>query len=299
MKKIFLALVTGLFVLAACAPVQPATQQVPGVETIVAATLQALTSGAPPTAATATLPLPPSAQPDGTPVSYGNVSLILPTGVASSALAGTMPAVVGVADGPGWEVAPEFIKFQLENYAHRGDIFHEPTILVYPAPEYAAVNEQAAKNIQRLQAILSGAAAPAAENLPHVATFNAGQAFAAQIQVISFQNGTGVRFLTEYAQYYVTANNRDLFYMFQGLTADGKYYIIAILPASHPLLASDENPESPIPSGGIPFPGYYDEAALEAYYPSVTNLLNITSPDQFNPTLTSLDTLIQSISIAP
>ncbi len=296
MKKMLLVLTAGLLALTACAPGQPSTPAGPGVETIVAATLQALTAAAPPAGVTVAPPTP--TQPNGTAVSYGKVSFVLPTGLASSALAGTMPAVPGIADGPGWDVAPEHVKFQLENYALPG-MFHEPYILVFPAPEYAAVNEQAAKNIARLQAILSGAAALTAENLPHVTTFNAAQAFAAQIKIVSFQNGTGVRFLTEYAQYYVTANNRDLFYMFQGLTGDGKYYILAILPASHPLLAHDENPESPIPAGGIPFPGLDDQAALEAYYPSVENLLNVSAPEAFTPTLTSLDALVQSIVISP
>jgi hypothetical protein len=59
--------------------------------------------------------------------------------------------------------------------------------------------------------------------------FNAAQVFASNIKVISFQNGKGVRFLTEYAQHAASANNHNLFYYFQGLTGDGAYYIIAIL----------------------------------------------------------------------
>jgi hypothetical protein len=240
----------------------------------------------------------PTAQTGGIPISYQNVSFILPTGLATNALAGRVPAVTGTQDGPGWDLAPEHIKFQLENYALY-NTFHEPSILIIPAQEYAALNEGASRSITRLQAILSGAATLTPENLPTVPYFNAGQVFAAQIQIVQFQNGSGVRFLTEYAQYYATANNKDLFYQFQGLTSDGKYYIIALLPASHPLLAMDENPETAIPAGGIPFPGFDDENALNAYYPSVVNLLNSTAPERFNPALGTLDALIQSINIAP
>ena len=79
--------------------------------------------------------------------------------------------------------------------------------------------------------ILGAPGAPiAVAQLPTVPFFNAQQAFASNIQILSFQNGRGVRFLTEYAQYPVSANNQDLFYHFQGLTSDGAYYIIAILP---------------------------------------------------------------------
>lgn len=300
MKKL-LPIVISILIILACAPVseQLTAPAVPGVETIVALTIEALTSAAPPATDAPTVPPPPpSAQPSGTAISYGNVSFFLPKELASNALAGTVPAVVGIADGPGWDVAPEHIKFQLENYALY-DMFHEPYILIIPASEYAAVNEQAAKNIARLQAIISGAAAPTAENLPHVTTFNAAQVFAAQIQLVQFQNGKGVRFLTEYAQYSASVNNKDMFYQFQGLTNDGKYYILAILPASHPLLAHDEKPEASIPAGGIPFPGFDDQNAIEAYYPAVTNLLNSAAPESFSPSLTNLDALIQSISVTP
>ena len=185
---------------------------------------------------------------------------------------------------PGWGTAPEHIKFELDGYVLYGT-FHEAHILVYPAQEYAAVNEGAARNIASLQAILNGSAAPTAENLPGIAAFNAGQLFAAQIQIIQFANGSGVRFLTEYGQYFATANNHDLFYQFQGLTSDGKYYIIAVLPASHPLLAFDEKPETVPPTGGIPFPGYDNESALTTYYTDVVNLLNSATPESFQPTL--------------
>jgi hypothetical protein len=288
MKKSLPVLLTLVLILLACTPPsQPTSVAGPNVGTMVALTFEALTALAPPTA-----------QPNGTAISYQNVSFILPTGLATNALAGTVPAVTATSDGPGWDVAPENIKFQLENYA-LVNTFHEPNILVFPAQEYAAINESANSSITRLQAILNGAATPAAENLPTIPFFNAGQVFAAQIKIVQFQNGSGVRFLTEYAQYYATANNKDMFYQFQGLTSDGKYYIIALLPASHPLLAIDENPQTSIPAGGIQFPGFDDENALNAYYPAVVNLLNTAAPESFNPALGTLDALIQSLTLAP
>ena len=292
-KTMFVFLV-GLLMLA-CSLSQSVTPLVPNAETMVAGTLQALTLAAPPPATiSATAPLPPPSQPPGNLVSFGNVSFILPPEVAASALAGTIPATTG--DDPGWGLAPEYIKFELDGYALY-NTFHKPQILIYPAQEYAGINEGAARSIASLQAILYGSSAPIAGNLPAIASFNAGQLFAAQIQVIHFKNGSGVRFLTEYGQYFATANNVDLFYQFQGLTSDGKYYIIAILPVSHPLLAFDENPETIPPAGGIPFPGYDNESAITIYYTDVINLLNIASPDSFQPGLINFDTLIQSIEI--
>jgi len=259
------------------------------VETLVAGTIQAMTAAAPPNTAAPTVPAI-----NGSAVSFENVSFSLPADVASSALAGKVPAI----NETDWTLdnAPEHIKFQLDGYKLY-DTFHDPRILVNPAQEYAAVNEGAGRNIAKLQAILSGSAAPTAENLPAIASFNAGQLFAAQIQVIHFANGSGVRFLTEYGQYYATANNHDLFYQFQGLTSDGKYYVLAILPISHPLLAFDENPETVPPTGGISFPGYDNPDAVNAYYTSVVTLLNSAAPNGFEPSLTSLDGLIESLNI--
>jgi hypothetical protein len=292
MKKIWIVLLTGLLMLSACAPVPTATVAGPSVETIVASTLQALTAVAPPTAqATA-------AQTNGRMISYGKVSFNLSREVAVSALAGTIPAILNEEQGAPWEIAPEYVKFKLESYTDYNSS-QEAQILVYPAQEYAALHEGASGSIARLQAILNGSATPTPENLPAIPSYNAAKLFAAQIKVIQFANGSGVRFLTEYAQYNASANNADLFYQFQGLTSDGKYYIIAVLPVSHPNLAHDEKPEATIPSGGIPFPGFDNQSGLEAYYPSVVNLLNNAAPDSYTPALTYLDALIQSITIAP
>ncbi len=293
MKRLIPASLTGLLVIA-CSLSQTGTPAIPNAETMVAGTLQAMTPALPLPTTISTAETIASPQPVGNRVSHANVSFNLPAGVATSALAGTIAAVTG--DDPGWGLAPEHIKFELDGYALY-NTFHTPQILIYPAQEYAVLNEGAGRSIASLQAILNGSAPANADNLPAIAFFNAGQVFAAQIQVIQFMNGSGVRFLAEYGQYYATANNVDLFYQFQGLTSDGKYYIIAILPVSHPLLAFDENPETIPPAGGITFPGYDDEGALNGYYTNVVNLLNTAAPESYLPMLTDIDALIQSIEI--
>ena len=293
MKKSLPVLLTLAFILLACTP--PGTTAPPpgpNLETMVAMTLEALTVAAPPPT------VAPPTQSNATNISYNNVSFLLSHDLATNALAGSVPAVAPTTDGPGWDVAPEYIKFKLDNYAQFSGS-HEAQILVYPAAEYASVNESAARGLDQLRAILNGSAAPTADNLPAIPYFNAGQVFAAQIQTLQFRNGSGVRFLTEYAQYVATANNADLFYEFQGLTTDGKYYIIAILPISHPLLAYDANPDINVPTGGIPFPGVQDQNTITNYYTSVVGLLNSAAPNSYSPTLTNLDALVQSITVTP
>lgn len=235
--------------------------------------------------------------PTGNTVTLNNVAFTIPQDVAKDALTEMIAAVTDPNAAP-WEMKPEHLEFTLTSYQLQ-DKFHQPKIYVYPAQEFAA-DSGAAESIRRLQAILSNTTPPTADNLPFVPFFNAGQVFAAQIQTIKFQNGSGVRFLTEYAQYFATINNHDLIYEFQGLTTDGKYYIIAILPVTAPMLAPDEKPDSPVPPDGVPFPGYDEpNADYVSYYNAIAEKLNSAAPETFSPTLTTLDNLIQSITITP
>jgi len=178
----------------------------------------------------------------------------------------------------------------------------QPQVYIYPALEYAQLHPPAFESIHRLDNILYGPAAPlSAEQLPAVPFFNEKQAFVSKIQLISFQNGQGVQFLTEYAQYAVSADNSDLFYQFQGLTRDGEDYIVAIFPVMVPVLAETSDGGAPLPPGGIPYPYFAKgpEADMEAYYDSVATLLEDTFSQSFTPSLDQLDALIQSIQIMP
>lgn len=228
----------------------------------------------------------------GGTVTLNNVSFQLPIGVANDALSEMVSAVT---DGAPWEAAPAHLKFTLTGYQVQNK-FHKPQIFVYPANEYASTNDNAAAQIERVEALLAGAAL-SEEAMPIVASFNAGPLLAAHMQVLDFQNGRGVRMLTQYAQYPAPINNFELFYHFQGLTSDGQHYVVAIFPVASSILAEDDRPESPVPPGGVAFPQTTGPDA--AYYDAVTQALNAMYPDSFNPSLFQLDTLIKSIVVTP
>jgi hypothetical protein len=203
------------------------------------------------------------------------------------------------ADAAWWQKTPGHTQITLEAYILQGKL-HQPQIFVYPALDYAQLVPVAFESMHRLNNILAGQ--PFDRNgLPAVPFLNAQQAFASQDQVLSFQNGRGMRFLTEYAQYPVSANNTDLFYEYQGFTSDGAYYVVAILPITAPVLAETSDPGAPLLPGGIPYPYFAEgiEADMPGYYSAVTNLLDSTSPEAFRPTIRQLDLLIQSMQITP
>lgn len=229
---------------------------------------------------------------DGHVVTLNSVSLTIPTGFANDAQTEMISASTESNTVP-WEIAPAHLKFTLTGYQLQ-DTFHQPQIFIYPADEFAQVNSTAAEQIDRLKKILAGAPA-LRETLPNVPFFNAAPLIAAPIKIIPFQSGSGVRALTQYSQYAAPINNHELFYHFQGLTEDGKTYIIAVLPVTAPILARDEKPEAPVPTDGVPIPT--DVGPNDVYYALITEKLNSLTPDDFIPSLDLLDNLVQSILV--
>ena len=234
---------------------------------------------------------------EGTEVTVAPLRIVLSPQLASGARGTTFPRNEG-QDFPYWELTPGHTVLKLEGYRLQ-DKFHQPQIYVYPASDYAIMVPAAFESIHRLDNILYPASGPNLNNpLPAIPFFNAAPVFTSNLQLISFQNGQGVRFVTEYAQSAASVNNHDLFYHFQGVTRDGMYYIVAILPISNPMLAETSDAGAPLPNGGVPYPYLSDpNADMQSYYRSVTEVLNATPPQDFTPTLNQLDLLIQSIKI--
>jgi hypothetical protein len=270
--------------------------------TVVASTLQALTPAAP--AATETAPAAQAtAQATaqaGIPVSYKNVSFTLPVGLASDAAPVSVAEVSGTDIAP-WEASPEHIEFRLNNYNIAEKAFAVREIRIYPARGYADVQSAANIALQRVQGLLADpGAALTRQSMPRIPYFNADAAIAAQAARLHFQNGDGVRMVSQYGQAVMPVANASLFYQFVGLTSDGKYLVIAVLPVQAPVLQAIEDPSSPLPAGGVPFPATAtDVSAYEAYYRAITDALNGTDSSAFTPSLAALDALVQSIRVQP
>ncbi len=295
-----IAVLTGS--LLACSLSAAPVTEAASLPTIVAGTLQALTTpvaGVPTAAPAGPTSVAVPTQPSGAQVAFGNVSFVIPAGLATGASCETVPAVSAQSGGP-WETAPAYTRCTLQGYPLSGKFF-EPQVMVYPAQAYASVNDGAAMSLQRLQAIIGNPSASLSNDvLPRLPYANAEQAIGAAPKIVDFQDGKGVRVFAEYAQYFATINNHDLFYHFEGLTADGASYIVAVLPINASFLAASSDPNAPLPPGGIPFPGYdnTDSTVFQTYYNSVSAKLSATSPEDFQPTLTDLDSLIASLHVS-
>ena len=242
MGRKILGLVIVFITMLACGSLTSPLPAQPGVETIVAATFQALTASVPPTQT----PI------NGTLVSINNISFLIPMSIGNGAQVETIEAVPPSNDMPWWEIAPTYQKYNLQGYPLSAT-FHAPAIYVYPVNEYLQVNADIAQVFDGLKTILNSPSQPLPENLPFLPAFNAAQMFHSNEQVMKFQNGQGIRFLTQYGQAPYPVNNNSMFYTFQGLTSDGLYYLSAVLPANAAFLSADGSPDTLLPADGVPF----------------------------------------------
>ncbi len=303
MKKVILFVTVFLLAVFGCVSCMSVTVETPTVPAanVSTATVEPATT-TPEVFIALTQAVPETAQPtesQGMAVTYPPLSLIVPPEVATGASGSEQPRVDS-EDAAWWQKTPGHLLVNLGDYSVLQGKTHRPQITVYPALEYAELVPAAFEAIHRLDNILYGSINPEQGNLPAAPFINAQQSFASNIQVLSFQNGSGVRFVTQYDQYAAPANNQDLFYQFQGVTRDGAYYIVAIFPITTPMLAETSAADAPLPAGGIVYPDMMDtNADFPGYYAAVTGLLNTQPPEAFAPTLDQLDELVQSMLVAP
>jgi hypothetical protein len=272
MKKIASFLTLGLLILSACgsAPVAQA-----GLETVVAATLDGLTA---------------EAESSGLPVSYENISFRIPPALNASVNAFTdtqweFPSI-NPSNGP----MPAHAIFEFTNYpvessypAHEG-----ARIMVFKSSEYAAYGftEQEA-----VTALLAGQ--ESSQPIPEALVMGM---FYAQEKTVDFQNGHGVRYLTQVLDGVAPISNERIFYYYQGVTNDGAYFVSAIFHVNAAFLVADGDKDSLTPPDGVPFT-WDQEVDFTKYRDEITQKLNATPDENFTPSLAVFDQLIGSMEI--
>jgi hypothetical protein len=258
-----------------------------------------LTQAIPATAVPIMTPLVQLSPVPNTLATFGHLTLEIPLNIASGASGQDYPPIIN-EDSAYWERTPGHLQVSLNDYYILQGKFHQPQIYLYPAMPYVELSPAAFESMHRLRNVMNLETTITEDQLPAVPFFNAKQLFASNIQVISFQNGSGIRFLTEYGQYPAPVNNHELFYHFQGFSNDGEYYIVAIFPITALGLGESSAPESAVAFGDIAYPNEDDPIDVwNAYYNAARNLLESTSSESFTPSLNQLDVLIQSMWIAP
>jgi hypothetical protein len=107
--------------------------------------------------------------------------------------------------------------------------------------------------------------------------------------------------LTQFAQNSWPINNEGLVYVFQGLTDDERYYVSAFLPVSATFLPDRvDEPEAVPDVNGVPFPAFNSDdfdAEYARYQEAVTQQLETAALEEFEPMLSLLDGMIQSLQL--
>lgn len=252
------------------------------IATSVAATLEAAAGGEE--------ALPPTAEPSATPESLGpmkatveelGISFYLSPQLAQTAFSQVVPA--NEAEAPWW-VAPEYRQISLTDYTLEG--FLPPTIRVFSAAEFTQVNANVGQRLAELQAALASKPADGAGlAIPEI--FNAGQMFQSNVRYLDFLNGSGARWLSQYGQALFPIGQPQLFYTFQGFTADGVYYVSIILPVNHTVLPAAEDVTLD--------DAFYNN--FETYIAETRSILESQPDASFIPSLELLDQLVESITV--
>lgn len=227
-----------------------------------------------------------SMPPDGEIASAGGISFLVPNGMSSFTVSVTTTEVEFPYINPSAGDMPQHIKFTLNDYPAQGTMF-QPQVMVFNAAEYAQYSDLTAQIITTLQNMQYTDGQPIPDGLPDGPSFNA------QIHGITFQNGKGIRYLTQFDQAPMPVNNQEMFYYFHGLTNDGQFYIQAILPVQVSFLSADGNPNSPLPADGVP----YSMDDMMGYYNTITQKLNATDTFSFTPYLDHLDSMMESLQV--
>jgi hypothetical protein len=116
-----------------------------------------------------------------------------------------------------------------------------------------------------------------------------GVAFVTKVQYLDFKNGSGMAWLSQWIYEANPINNEELWYVFQGLTKDEKYYVSGEVRMKHPSL-----PEKADTRNSQEFSKTYDAYRRKAV-PALAKL-----PDEtFQPSLTKLRTMFESIEVTP
>lgn len=164
----------------------------------------------------------------------------------------------------------------------------QPFIYVYRIADISSQNEYKVANL--LGALLAKSAPlNNYKSLPFLPLIEEEQSIVAQPQFVQFQSGSGIRYLTIVSNASEPFLADSVWYTFQGLTSDNKFYIAAVFPLAANMFPDVQEPD-------------YDPVAfadrLDEYLLLSKAALNLAPRSAFTPRLSRLDALVESIQIA-
>lgn len=139
---------------------------------------------------------------------------------------------------------------------------------------------------KQLRAVLRERPAESKE-LPVLPWADTGQAFNKKIRYLDFHRGTGIAWLTQWTIEPTPLDNSQLQYRFQGLTADGAFYVAAEFNVSHPSLPAKAEVKD-----YRTFEKHY-----AAYVAKAAKEIAAKPDESFQPPLAALRAMFESIEV--
>ncbi len=217
---------------------------------------------------------------------YDDISFYYVSSLATKVTGKTVEASLDVNN----PINPKMDLFEFQNYAVISQI--KPRIIVFPVQEFIKIGgDFASKRVNRLSQTLANQPSNPPGELPMLLGEPNGQLLHAGLEYLKFQNGSGIRYLTQYGEQPWPLDNNLLFYTFQGLTDDGGFYISAVLPVNHDPLEGDDG-VARMQEDYTKFQSNYP-----VYMDYIQKQLNTEQANSFTPNLATLDAMIKSLSV--
>ena len=174
------------------------------------------------------------------------------------------------------------------------NFFLEPVIRVFDTADFAEYESEDGGfsypgQLGLLLGILEGTIRRSPDTLlPYLPLVNAAQVFRSREQVVEFNGGRGLVYLTTFAQDVYPAIEGTVHLTFQGITDDGSTYISAVFPLDTSILPDEVGEDF-----------NYEEfsANYEAYLTETREALDALPEDVFAPQLDALLALLGSIEV--
>lgn len=234
----------------------------------------------------------PEPQSEGTTFSYKVISFTIPKGLTPGVSIEEMDEAKSFVCGMNNEKGAAFTFLQLLPDEQNNPDFLAFIYIISHKSYYEICDSWDVESMEALKVLLKTgdySAYVPVEPLPFPNIYNARQMYHSKEKMLTFQNGTGIRFLTEFHQDAAVPSTSALRYVFAGMTEDENYIIAAVIYMRKSPLPDE--PEYPENMEG--FFSQYDQMNTNA-----ANLLNETPDNAFDPNLELLDQLFESIKMS-
>ena len=191
-------------------------------------------------------------------------------------------------EGMLFEIYPAHDEIHLLDFPESS--WHQARVIVYPLAEFSMLQPDRIHNkVWLLSEQIAGRSLE--KNIALLPMFNAMQIFHSHVKLLESGGSRGVRFVTMYTQWTPPINNEEIFYAYQGLSADGQHWISVLIPVTHAMLPADDTISGVDPRTWA--------AGWRNYLDEILPQLEAQPDDSFAPSLLELDKIVMDIQVLP